>query len=203
MPESISSRILIKSISYIQNEVSNISLKKIESLMSLINGETGKKLQINAMLAIKQYDELILCKNSTDTVPLPVITTPIKIKVPGTSHISGWKIETSYGNAPQKYPSYLGILGGIGWIKKDFEKVLYVRGRKTGDLFYPSGLKGKKKLKAFMIDSKIPQLWRNRIPLISINEKIAWVVGWRIAEWAQPKPKENAIKIEFTREYGN
>ena len=76
-----------------------------------------------------------------------------------------------------------------------FEKVLYVRSRKTGDLFYPSGLKGKKKLKTFMIDSKIPQLWRNRIPLISINEKIAWVVGWRIAEWAQPKPKENAIKI--------
>ena len=50
-----------------------------------------------------------------------------------------------------------------------------------------------------MIDSKIPQLWRDRIPLISINKKVAWVVGWRIAEWARPEPLEKAIKIEFKR----
>ena len=203
IPEAISSRILIKSVSHIQNSPSNISLNKIESLMSLINGETGKKLQINDMFIIKQYDKLILCKNSTDAIPFPAIPTPIKIEVPGIYHISEWKIKTSYGNTPEKHSSCLGVEGGVGWIKKDFEKVLYIRSRKPGDIFYPSGLKGKKKLKSFMIDAKIPQLWRNRIPLISTNEKIAWVVGWRIAEWVQPKPKENAIKIEFTREYEN
>ena len=201
-PEAIRSRILIKSLSYFKKTSSNISLSTIESLLSLISGETGRQLKINNILIVKQYNELLLCENQEDLIPFPMINKTIKMDVPGTIQITGWKIQTSYDTAPKEIPSS-GILGGTGWIKEEFAKNLYVRSRKEGDVFYPHGLDGKKKLKTFMIDSKIPRLWRNRIPLVLKGPEIAWVVGWRIAEWAYPNSNENAVKITFDRQYDN
>ena len=198
-PKSISSRILIRGISHFQKNYLDISLSDIESLMRIIKGETGRQLQINIVLAIKQYDSLLICENSENVIPIPVISRTLRIKIPGTTKMPGWLIQTSYENAPKSTHTPQGILGGTEWLKKDLGNELYIRTRKDGDLFNPSGLEGKKKLKTFMIDSKIPQLWRDRIPLISINKKVAWVVGWRIAEWARPEPLEKAIKIEFKR----
>jgi len=57
---------------------------------------------------------------------------------------------------------------------------LVVRGRKTGDRFQPLGMSQPKKLGEFMIDAKIPQAWRERIPLVCSPQHILWVVGWRI-----------------------
>jgi tRNA(Ile)-lysidine synthase len=42
-----------------------------------------------------------------------------------------------------------------------------------------------KKLQDFMVDSKIRRSWRDRVPLIVSEGGIAWVAGWRVAEWAK------------------
>ena len=44
---------------------------------------------------------------------------------------------------------------------------------------------GTKKLKDFMIDEKVPTSRRDSVPLIVTSQGIAWVVGYRIAEWAK------------------
>jgi tRNA(Ile)-lysidine synthase len=44
---------------------------------------------------------------------------------------------------------------------------------------------GQKKLKDFFIDAKVPSKWRDRVPLVVSNKGIAWVVGYRIADWAK------------------
>ena len=51
--------------------------------------------------------------------------------------------------------------------------------------FQPLGMSGRKKLKDFMIDEKVPGSMRDGVPLIVTSRGIAWVVGWRIAEWAK------------------
>jgi len=43
-------------------------------------------------------------------------------------------------------------------------------------------MKGKKKLKDFLIDEKIPGHKRDRIPVITSGKDILWVVGMRIDE---------------------
>jgi len=57
-----------------------------------------------------------------------------------------------------------------------------VRPRQPGDRFQPLGMSQPKKLGEFMIDSKIPSAWRQRIPLVCSPKHILWVVGWRIDE---------------------
>jgi tRNA(Ile)-lysidine synthase len=62
------------------------------------------------------------------------------------------------------------------------EKQLLVRNRREGDIFFPLGSKGKKKLKAFFIDKKIPRQKRDMIPLFISRGEIAWVAGLAIGE---------------------
>ncbi len=57
--------------------------------------------------------------------------------------------------------------------------VLTVRSRRPGDRFHPFGAPGAKRLKAFLIDAKIPRWRRDRLPLLLANDEIAWVVGVR------------------------
>lgn len=77
----------------------------------------------------------------------------------------------------------------------DENAVIKIRNRRSGDKFVPFGMKGSKKLKDFMIDEKIPKNDRSRVGIITINDNIAWVVGYRRDD--RYKFKKNGIKIKI------
>ena len=65
----------------------------------------------------------------------------------------------------------------------DFNKIsmpLMIRTRRQGDKFWPLGSQGIKKVKEFFINSKIPVLERDTIPIITMNDRPIWIVGFRI-----------------------
>jgi tRNA(Ile)-lysidine synthase len=67
----------------------------------------------------------------------------------------------------------------------DYENLrfpLKMRNFRPGDRFCPLGVKGTQKLKEFFIDHKVPKFERPSIPLLISEERIAWVVGYRIDE---------------------
>ena len=59
----------------------------------------------------------------------------------------------------------------------------FLRTWQEGDRFQPLGMTGEKKLQDFFVDEKIPRRDRTRVPLLcAADGRIAWVVGYRIAE---------------------
>ncbi len=75
-----------------------------------------------------------------------------------------------------------------------------IRPRRPGDRFQPLGMGQPKKLNEFMIDSKIPQAWRRRVPIVCSTEQIIWVVGWRIDERAKvTADTKQVLRLEFKR----
>ncbi len=77
-------------------------------------------------------------------------------------------------------------------------KKLYVRNRKNGDYFYPTGMNGKKKVKDFFSDIKLSVRDRNETPIITNGEEIIWIVGLRSSQkFLKDKSTKEVIIINY------
>ncbi|HVP37306.1 MAG TPA: tRNA lysidine(34) synthetase TilS [Terriglobales bacterium] len=57
-----------------------------------------------------------------------------------------------------------------------------LRNPRTGDRFSPLGMKGTKSLKDFLTDLKVPRYEKERVLVLTSQDVIVWVLGYRIAD---------------------
>jgi tRNA(Ile)-lysidine synthase len=57
-----------------------------------------------------------------------------------------------------------------------------VRSRRPGDRLHPLGARGSRRLKCVLVDRRVPRQQRERLPLLCVGERIAWVPGVTIDE---------------------
>jgi tRNA(Ile)-lysidine synthase len=136
------------------------------------------------------YDEFVIGEEMyTPDLPL-VAQEPLRIEVPGTTAIpdSEWELRAivlKRDRLPEEalhnvdpWQAYLDL--------QQTGDQLLLRGRQRGDRFQPLGMAGKSKsLNAFLIDAKVPQHIRDRLPLVVSTTDIVWVAGYRIDERAK------------------
>ncbi|WP_268034229.1 tRNA lysidine(34) synthetase TilS [Algoriphagus sp. PAP.12] len=70
----------------------------------------------------------------------------------------------------------------------DLEKIsfpLEIRSWELGDKFIPLGMKNSKKISDFLIDLKVSVAEKSKIKVLISEGKIAWVIGYRIADWVK------------------
>ncbi len=127
---------------------------------------------------------------------------PVLLPVPGTFHFESSGITLSTGNVTLgenfSFPAGDTVIMG----KNSLDAPLWVRRRHPGDMFHPLGSGGRKKLKDFFIDRKIPRSHRERIPLVLDNAgEILWVSGIEIAQKAALKGHEGeeGVLIRISR----
>jgi tRNA(Ile)-lysidine synthase len=75
---------------------------------------------------------------------------------------------------------------------------LLIRRWQKGDYFYPLGLRKKKKLARFFIDSKLSATQKEQVLLVESNKKIIWISGYRIDDrFKLTDQTKTVLKIEM------
>ena len=195
---SLTWRILKKAATNIKGDDHNLTYNHIALMLDITKGSSGRSVNLpGKVITTKSYDNLLVFKSDSDFLAAPISNQPTLIATPGTTVTERWKILASFpGNCSSERSDLKKRLSTF--LNKDLiREPLWVRSRNPGDAFQPSGMKNTKKLQDFMVDSKIPRIDRDSVPLILSNKGIAAVVGWRVAEWAVPSKGDHSLYIEF------
>jgi len=158
---AILSRLIRKIVENETGSLKGVSYDQIDRVIKLIHMPHGNRVSIKGLDFQKSYDHLIYYVADSD--PSSDILTEDKA------------FEGKFAR----------VFIGQGGIQIDADKIkgpLRVRTRRPGDKFRPLGMKGRKKLKDFFIDLKIPAHERDQIYLVCDDENIIWVVGYRMSE---------------------
>ena len=177
----------------------------IASMCESANSETtGLTIQLpDDWLFQVHYSSLTLGRGETDDYPYPVFLGSHAISLPKDPEskkitlIPGWEISVEIPSHLTVYDlkttdpltAYLNI--------KSVDTDLHVRTRNPQDIFQPMGMSMAKKLQDFYTDSKIPAIWRSKIPLLISDKGIMWIVGYRISELARVNDPDQSYLVKF------
>ena len=185
---AIRRRLVREAIRQIKGDIRRLAASHVLSIDRLaVVGAPGKKLCLPGGLEIVvQRSEFtfrrVLKDDYIESINGSEIK-PLALKIPGKTFISGVGIviHASLINSAR-----------FDWdcispdeVFLDYEKTgpeISVRFRMPGDQYVPLGMSGRKKLKSYFIDEKIPKEARWTIPVLTNAEgHIIWVYGTRIA----------------------
>ena len=117
--------------------------------------------------------------------------------------LEGRRIKTAVlENSPRFLSEIQQEIKCTKWISYDtIYSNVCLRTRRSGDYLIVNAQGGRKKLKDYLIDQKIPKEEREKLWLLADGSHILWVVGWRISEAAKVKQDtRKVLKIQIEEE---
>jgi len=168
----------------------NFNATTVEEIIFSLDGESGKQFFSSSHRLIKDRKLLIIEPKiktqqlRTKNLNGKINSTNSDIKIlsnQGKIEMNGFKLnfKSKIFDPKSEIPasSSTAIL--------DFDKLdfpLEIRKWQKGDVFYPLGMKGKKKLSDFFIDKKLSINQKESLWLLTSAGKIVWIIGQRIDE---------------------
>lgn len=153
-------------------------------LRQVVAGSSGARLAVGGIEVVRDRNVIRFMRREGATSgrmvnPIDVIQVgiPGSVTWPGTGErINLELIEKERARKLMQSPSKRVAV----FDASTFTPPLVLRGWRDGDRFAPTGMNGReKKLQDFFTDSKVSQVDRRRIPLLTAPEGIVWVAGYR------------------------
>ena len=158
------------------------SAAQTADIISLMDSETGKYLLSSSHRLLKNRNWFIVSKIDIAEPVIVVVDSP----KPSIDFSQG-KLEFT----EKKYSPDSTISTDPGSACLDTNAIVYpliIRPWKTGDYFYPLGMRKKKKLSRFFIDLKMSLPEKEKIQVMESAGKIIWVIGLRIDDRFKVQP---------------
>jgi tRNA(Ile)-lysidine synthase len=196
LPPTLQRYLLRASAERLLGSTKDIEMRHIEEMMAALGKPAGKRLSLpGGLIFATGYDKYQLAADMTGLSPFPNLEGEVRLNIPGQTQLPGWCIEATITEQKEVMEkdnfTYHFDLAKTG-------DNLTVRPRRRGDRFQPLGLPQPKKIGEFMIDAKIPQAWRGKIPIVCSPDKVVWVVGWRIDDRVKvSQDTRQVLRLEF------
>ena len=161
--ELMQSYVIRMVLEQVEGKKQDLTAAHVESILSLGRGRTGTSVSLpGGVLASQVYGNLLIRVPAAGKLPLKELE----------FEVFPWENQ----QIPEK--TY------TKWF--DYDKIkssLEIRHRKPGDFLTVTEAGGKKKLKDYMIDCKIPREERENLTLLADAGHILWIVGYRISQY--------------------
>ncbi|MDO6758967.1 tRNA lysidine(34) synthetase TilS [Tamlana sp. 2_MG-2023] len=172
---------------YLYEAFKEFGFTEWDDVLHLLDAETGKQIYSNTYRLLKNREHLLLSEMQSET-----------------------EVEIQISEAEKKVETALGtlIFSEVEEISETHTNCIYVdkallkfpltlRKKQEGDVFYPLGMTGKKKLSKYFKDEKLSLLDKENTWLLCSGEDIVWVVNRRADNRFKVTPDtEGILKIE-------
>lgn len=194
---AIMRHLLRRALLNVKGDLEDVEQNHLEDMARLAMGPAGKALDLPGGLSFAVgYGQATITTGKQHLAHAGGMNGCHKLAVSGETILPGWRVQIGPETGVDKgRPSdFVACLSA-----STLADGAWVRSRRPGDRFQPLGMAHRKKLQDFMVDSKIPRGLRDDVPLLVTPRGIAWVVGWRIADWAKAGDKANdRVVVKFT-----
>lgn len=151
----------------------HFSPSQTDEIIRLMDSTNGKYVSSSSHRIIKNRGWLILAAANNESATHIVIDSECGVAYPeGRIQINTKSLD---GSEHFVAPPGTECLDG-----RKINFPLLLRKWKTGDYFYPLGMKKKKKLARFFIDQKLSKTAKEKVWVLVMDSQIVWVVGQRI-----------------------
>ncbi|TNJ42902.1 tRNA lysidine(34) synthetase TilS [Tamlana fucoidanivorans] len=161
-----------------------------DDILVLLDGETGKQVFSSTHRLIKNREHLLLSPikaSDYKTILIPHLEKSVEIPE-GILHFEDAKAMDDKDD---------NVLYAD---KSKLEYPIILRKKQEGDVFYPLGMQGKKKLSKYFKDEKLSLLDKEHTWLLCSKEAIVWVVGKRADNrFKVDANTKNILKITFVK----
>jgi tRNA(Ile)-lysidine synthase len=177
----------------------NFRPSQISDLIDLLDAPTGKYLSSPSHRVIRNRAWLVIAENNSNAEGLLVLDAPGKKTIFDAGRRT---IELAQKNAEGWQPPITAMPGMMVVDASAVEFPLVLRRWKTGDYFYPLGMKKKKKLARFFIDQKLSKTAKENTWVLESNKKIITVLGHRIDDRFRVTGATSSILLITTGQVG-
>jgi tRNA(Ile)-lysidine synthase len=179
-----------------------------------LRGETGARATLPAGLELTVgYDTLVVAAvgeaEPPPDEPLLWGNAPVEVQVPGETRLpaapgeSQWAMlvdlldEWDSGQIsanPDPWTAYLDA--------RILRAPLRLRSRHEGDSFRPRGMEGHSvKVSDYLVNRKVPRVWREHLPLLVAGDSIVWVCGHSVGvEGMVSAETQQVLRVRFERQ---
>ena len=174
---------------YLYQLLKDFNFTAWDDVVDLLDAQSGKQIYSITHRLLKDRDFLLL--NDIDSAPEEISILISK---------EDKKVKTSVGNL------FFDQVDAIAEISKniiyvDYDQLkfpLMIRKWQEGDVFYPLGMKGKKKLSKYFKDEKLSLIDKENVSILFSGEAVVWVIGMRADEcYKVTENTTNILKIEL------
>ncbi len=188
---SIQRHLLRRAVEIAAGAATDLEFTHVEQMLRLMAGPSGKQIHLPGRVTLRvDRDRAHVSVGDVHAALLPDLDPArSRLALPGSRTSGGWTISTEVLDSLDTAPVPSDAHGLRLTEKFDADVLgseLFVRTRRQGDVIRPLGMGSEKRLAEFMKDSHVPVQFRDRLPIIvTASGEVAWVVGWRIADWAK------------------
>ncbi|MGB4661611.1 MAG: tRNA lysidine(34) synthetase TilS [Mobilitalea sp.] len=162
----------------------DLEAKHVDEIMELCSKQVGRQINLPyGIIAHKNYEDIRLYCGRNQNADLKDETNkevgkPIQITIPGQIEIPQIKAVLVAKKMKYKKDDSISKSSCEKWFDYDkIENTVEIRTRKEGDYIQINDLGGRKKLKDYFIDHKIPSRERDNQILIADGSHIMWILG--------------------------